>query len=232
MPECRTQASGRLIFGLVVIGLGVLFLMDELGIMNASMVLRWWPVAMIGYGLMRLTGTLCRQQVTAGLIFTVIGGWFLLRTLGVFRLDVIFTDFWPLILVIVGGAMVAGAVRRSRAPAGAGEPASRLSAFAFWSGVDRKVVTTDFQGGDLTAVMGGHDIDLRSARMAGGSAVIDLLVMMGGVDLRIPEDWAVSCEAVPVMGAVEDHTRPPAGEVRGRLILKGFVMMGGVEVKN
>jgi predicted membrane protein len=232
MPENRFQPTGRLVFGLVVITLGVLFMLDNLNIMEADVVLRWWPVALLAYGLMRLTGTLGRQNVTGGLILTLIGGWFLLRTLGAFRLDVIFTDFWPIVLVVVGGSMVAGAMRRARAPGGGADPSNRVSAFAFWSGVDRKVVTPDFQGGDLTAFMGGHDVDLRSAKMTEGSAVIDLLVMMGGVDLRIPEDWALSCEAVPIMGSVEDHTRPPAGEVRGRLILRGLVMMGGVEVKN
>jgi hypothetical protein len=34
------------------------------------------------------------------------------------------------------------------------------------------------------------------------------------------------------MGGVEDMTRAPAGEARGHLILKGLVLMGGVEVKN
>ena len=230
MPENRVPVAGRLIFGLVVIGLGVLFLMDELGIMNASEVLRWWPAAMLAYGLMRLTGTLCRQHPVSGVIFTLIGGWLLLRNLGAIPYGL--RDFWPVVLIALGVVMVSGGLRRGRGATGPAESASTLSAFAFWSGVDRKVVATDFQGGDVTAFMGGHDIDLRPARMAGETAVIDLFVVMGGVDMRIPEDWTVSCEAVPIMGSVEDRTRPPAGEVRGRLILRGFILMGGVEVKN
>ena len=230
MPENRTRVTGRLIFGLVVISLGVLFLLEELGNFDASVVLRWWPAALVAYGLMRLTGTWCRQQVTAGLIFTLIGGWLLLRAFGVLPFGL--HDFWPVVLIALGFTMVAGGLRRGRGAAGSADSSSALHASAIWSSVDQKVVTTDFQGGEVTAIMGGHDIDLRPAKMAGGTAVIDLLVMMGGVDLRIPEDWTVSCEAVPIMGAVENHTRPPAGEVRGRLILKGFVMMGGVEVKN
>ena len=231
MRDHRLNSTGRLVFGIGVITLGVLFLLEQAGYLVARDVLHWWPVGLLAYGLMRLTGTLGRKNVTGGIILSLIGGWFLLRNLDVFHGDLF--DFWPLVLILVGGSMVAGALRRGREPAeGAADPTNRVSAFAFWSGVDRKVASADFQGGDLTAFMGGHDIDLRSAKMAGGSAVIDLLVMMGGVDLRIPEDWALSCEAVPIMGSVEDHTRPPAGEVRGRLILKGLVMMGGVEVKN
>ena len=229
-PESRQRATGRLIFGLVVIWLGVLFLLQELTNFDADVILRWWPMALIAYGLMRLTGTLARQQVTSGAIFTLIGLWMLMRSLGIMPFGI--GDLWPVILIAVGALMVSGGMRRGTTTAATGDGTNTVSAFAFWSGVDRRVVTPDFQGGDLTAFMGGHDIDLRSARMIGPSATIDLLVIMGGVDLRVPDDWAVVCEAMPIMGAVEDRSRAPAGEVKGRLILKGLVMMGGVEVKN
>jgi predicted membrane protein len=233
IPVQRASPTGRLIFGLTVIGLGVLFLLDELGTIDASAVLRWWPLALLAYGLMRLTGTGCRQHMASGGIITLIGSWLLLRAMGVLPFGL--HDFWPIVLIALGGIMVAGGFRRGRAGAETGrsrDAASSLSAFAFWSGVDRKVVTQSFEGGDITAFMGGHEIDLRAARMAGESAAIDLFVMMGGVDMRIPEDWTVSYDGVLIMGGVEDRTRPPAGEVRGRLILRGFVMMGGIEVKN
>jgi predicted membrane protein len=232
MPDPQIKATGRLVFGLIVIALGVIFTLDEMGIFDAGEVLRWWPAVLLAYGLTRLTGTWCRPNPTAGVVLTLIGGWLLLRNLHVLPYGL--RDLWPLLLIAFGATLVAGGLRRSRgmaADAGA-DAASTVSGFAFWSGSDRRVVTDDFKGGDLTAVMGGHDVDLRAAKIKGESAVIDLLVMMGGVDIRIPEDWTVTSEAVPIMGAVEDHTHAPAGEVRGRLVLRGFVMMGGVEIKN
>lgn len=225
------RVTGRLIFGLVVIWVGLLFLLDEFGLLDASAILRWWPVAMLGFGLMRLAGIGVRQHFATGIVLTMLGGWFLLRAAGFSPFGI--TEFWPIILIVLGAIMVTGGLRASR-PAAKGDAASAstLSAFAFWSGVDRKVVSNDFRGGDLAAFMGGHDIDLRAAKMADGTATIDLFVVMGGVDMRVPEDWAVNYDGVLIMGGVEDRTKPPVGEVRGRLILKGFVMMGGVEVKN
>jgi hypothetical protein len=220
----------RLVFGLVVLGFGVIFLMDELGVVNASAILRYWAIIPLTYGIMRLAGVWCRQNLVSGMIFTLLGSWFLLRALHLLPYGL--HDFWPVLLIMIGISLVTGGLRRVRDGGSEGEAASMINAFAFWSGVDRKVTATDFQGGDITAVMGGHEIDLRSARMAGDHAVIDLFVLMGGVDMRIPEDWTVSCDAVPIMGGVEDRTRPPAGEVKGKLILRGFIMMGGVEVKN
>ena len=80
--------------------------------------------------------------------------------------------------------------------------------------------------------MGGHDIDLRGAGIAGDAAVIDLFVIWGGVEIKVPPDWKVSCEALPIMGGVDDRSKAPAGEARGHLVLKGLIVMGGVEIKN
>ena len=99
-------------------------------------------------------------------------------------------------------------------------------------GLERKVSSQEFRGGDVTAIMGGAEIDLRQARLAGGEAVVEVLVMWGGVDFFVPPDWKVTVEAVPFMGGIEDTTRLSPGEVRGHLVIRGLVVMGGVEVKN
>ena len=222
--------AAQLIFGIVVVTLGVLFTLDNMGVVRAGEILRWWPAALVLYGLARLTGFCCRTNMTAGAVFTVVGGWLLLHNLHLLRYGL--WDLWPLVLVAVGGSMVARSLARGRGAVPGADPASTISAFAMWSGTQRKVVSQSFRGGDVTAVMGGHEIDLRAAKTAPEGAVIDLVVWWGGVVLRVPEDWAVSCEAVPLMAGIDDHSRPPSAEAKGHLILKGVVVMGGVEVKN
>jgi hypothetical protein len=68
--------------------------------------------------------------------------------------------------------------------------------------------------------------------MAGGPAVIDLFVWWGGVDLRVPTDWKVTNEALALLGGVDDKTQAPEGEAKGHLVIKGLIVMGGVEVRN
>jgi hypothetical protein len=234
MHENRLPLTGRLIFGLVVITLGVLFTLDNLGMLEAGEILRWWPVALVVYGLTRLTGVSGRQSTLPGIIFTLAGALLLLHEFDFIQIDP--WDLWPVVLVVVGGSMVAGAMRRTR---GAGAPVapgaesdSAFSTFVMWSGIERKLSTQDFRGGDVTAIMGGAEIDLRQAKMPGGRAVVDVTVMWGGVDLFVPGDWTVTVEALPLMAGIEDATRAPAGEVRGHLVVKGVVLMGGVEIKN
>jgi hypothetical protein len=225
---------GRLLFGLAVIALGVLFTLENLGLVRAGEVLRWWPTLVLVYGLVRLTGYGRRRSLTIGFLFTILGGLLLLHEFDLVRFDP--WDLWPVVLIVLGGSMVAGTLRRARgadAPAAAGaDPASTLSTFVIWSGIERKVSSPDFRGGDVTAIMGGAEIDLRPARMTGGSAVVDLTVLWGGVELFVPADWRVTVEALPLLAGIEDSTRAPAGEARGHLVLKGLVLMGGVEIKN
>lgn len=107
---------------------------------------------------------------------------------------------------------------------------SYIKAIAIMSGFKRVNNSQDFKGGELTAVMGGLEIDLRDASIK-GEAVFDIFALMGGVEMHIPEDWIVIIEGFPFMGGFEDKTRPPKDSTK-RLIIKGTAIMGGVEIKN
>src|SRR5215470_5467737 len=224
MPEGAFRINGRLVFGLAIITLGVLFTLDNLGLMDAGAVLQWWPAVLIAYGLTRLFGFGCRRNSFAGVLLSLLGVALLLNNLDL--LHVAFHDLWPFGLIAVGLAMVARTLSRGAVgEAGGVDSSSTLRAFAFMSGIGRKVIAENFQGGEITAVLGGHKIDLRGARMVGDQAVVDLFVVMGGVDFNVPADWKVTLEALAVMGGIENQTRQPVGEVRGNLVLRGVVLM-------
>jgi hypothetical protein len=231
VSDNRFSLNGRMIVGIVVITLGVLFTLDNFGLIDSGAILRGWPVLLIGYGIMRLSGFCCRQNFIVGILFTGAGTLFLAHNYGWVHTDP--WDLWPVFLILIGVSMVMGAFSRAHGRYGDPDASSNLTAFALMSGSERKISSQNFRGGDVTAIMGGHVLDLRSAKVAeGGSAVLDLLVVMGGVDIRVPPDWEVSSEALPVMGAVEDNSKAPGGPITGRLVLKGIILMGGVEVKN
>ena len=64
-----------------------------------------------------------------------------------------------------------------------------------------------------------------------GSGVVNLSSVMGGVKVRVPEDWTVVSRVNSVLGGFKDETRPPKSSGH-RLILKGTVVMGGLKVTN
>ena len=98
--------------------------------------------------------------------------------------------------------------------------------------VTRKITSQRFRGGEVVAIMGGGDLDLRSARMAEGVARLELNLLMGGINLFVPEDWIVEIRGTPLLGGVDDQSRRPVGPPAGRLIVSGVVLMSSVTVKN
>lgn len=226
----RPTITGRVILGLVVMWLGVLWTLDNLNILESEPILRYWPVVLVAVGMSKLLGLWGRRNVIAGSIFTVVGMWMLLEQLDV--ISVSFWTLWPLALVAIGIGMLTRTTLRQSDPSRVDAQAAKLSSFAFMSGVDRKVASNEFEGGDATAVMGGVKLDLKGAKPVAGGAIVDLLVCWGGIEIYVPDTWKVVNEATVVMGGLEDQSKIPPADARDVLILRGLVIMGGVEIKN
>jgi Domain of unknown function (DUF5668) len=84
---------------------------------------------------------------------------------------------------------------------------------------------------EVSAIMGGCDVDLRDAVPTTEPMAIQVFAMWGGIDIRIPPGWIVEIEAWPILGGVVDNTQVPALPSH-RVILRGMAFMGGVEIKN
>lgn len=259
-PPSGFRITPQLIVGLLIIFVGVVFTLDELGIAPAISYLRYWPLALIAIGVLKMLQARDAGGAFAGLLFAIVGVWLQAEELNIIHIRI--WDIWPLALVAFGGYLVWQGIAGRDAPRGvppasatfpesdrgqtpSSHPSSQwtdqtptradanatLSAMAILGGVSRGNNSRAFRGADLLAIMGGLQIDLRQAAIH-GEAVMDVFVMWGGVEIRVPEDWTVSSRIVPLMAGVEDKTRPPQGASTHRLVLRGFALMGGVEIKN
>jgi Domain of unknown function (DUF5668)/Cell wall-active antibiotics response 4TMS YvqF len=225
------RMSPQMLIGLFVIVAGLLMTFDNLGLVHAEEYIRFWPASLIGVGVLKLWHS--REGVGGafgGFLFLIAGTWLLLEQTAVVRLS--FWDMWPTLLVFFGAFLVwQGLAGSARGPRPSGDANSMVTATAVLGAVMRGNNSPAFRGGSLTAVMGGCELDLRKAAID-GEAVIDVFALWGGIEIRVPEDWTVESRIVPVLGGVDDKTRPPLGATRHRLVLNGFVVMAGVEVKN
>jgi hypothetical protein len=224
----RVRLTSQLLAGLLIAALGMLFTLDNLHIIRARDVLRYWPALLIAIGVSQLVQARSTGRLIGGSIWIVFGGLLLGE-----RLHLISSGlrFWPLLLVAIGVWIVVRSVTAA-GPSSTADSSARLSALAVLGGVDRRVTSDGFQGADITAFMGGGKLDLRDAKVAGAEAVIDILAVMGGFEIITPETWHVIVDVVPLLGGYEDKTRHPADPSAPRLRLRGFVMMGGLEVRN
>jgi len=238
----RLRATQGIIWALVIIVVGVLLFLDNIGLFRFRDVWQFWPVVLVGLGVAKLFD--CRGiggQVWAAM-WILVGGLFLLNNFGIWHVS--WNIIWPLALVAFGVLMLVNALERHRVPegpiAGSVEGATSdktLREWATFGGIKRRVDTQDFQGGEMVAVFGGIEIDLRRASVAPGTkeVVVDANATFGGIELRVPENWIVVMRGIGVFGGYEDKTIPPRSEDRAtapRLVIKGYAVFGGVSVQN
>lgn len=211
------------VVAIAVIALGLIKTADNLGIIDGGALLQFWPIAFIAVGVTVYSRAADRPGRVKGGLLVAVGVWLGAgRALG---LHISLFQLWPLALVAIGITMIL----RAQGTRGMTSE-DRISDLAFWSGIKRRVSSRTFRRADLTAIMGGIEIDFRPAATAGGEAVVDVFVVMGGVEITVPPDWAISNQMMAIMGGVDDRTTGTQTSAN-RLVLRGFVMMGGVNIK-
>jgi len=223
----NSKLSSQMVIGGLLALLGILLILNNTGIADTRYIVRLWPVALIVLGVAKLshsrhTGSLV---VGAGLIF--FGSMMTLDRLDL--IDFRWKFWWPLILVVLGILMI---IRQRMQPCAPGTVTSNdLDVTAILGGVKDQIRSQQFHGGKITALLGGCDLDLRQAGMEVGEAVINVFAMWGGIAIRIPMDWTVVVESSALLGGVDNQTTPPAGNTK-TIILRGTILMGGLEIKN
>ncbi|RSZ59797.1 hypothetical protein HF313_13735 [Massilia atriviolacea] len=233
--------------GLAVIAFGMLFLLDNLDIIDRHRVMYFWPVLVVIGGLVKFAEADSRHErmvfgliAAAGAVLTLnrlgYGYFFNARTL------------WPVLLILFGIGVIHKALRKRVPPHGVpleekdgagAAPFPRAAGkdddavvdiSAFLGAVKRRIVTADFRGGDISAFMGDCVLDLRESSIA-GEAELNVFAVMGGITVKCPPDWTVILNGTPVLGGFEDKTSPAPNSSK-RLTIRGYAVMGGVEVRN
>lgn len=236
------RGSGRELAGLIIILIGFGLLINTMGIFPMipfwPIIHRFWlPTLFIGIGLLLFTR---RNGNTAGLFFILFGLLFLMGGLNLWPYNY---RRWigPGILIWIGMVFLMknpNRTRRIRQHNVTSEETTDSSDFVhgsvFLGGINRKCVSQQFRGGDITAVMGGGKIDLREARIQGNEAVLDIFTLIGGIELLVPRDWVVEPRFTPVLGGFEDRTTPEKKEsgTLQRLAIQGTTILGGITVSN
>ncbi len=229
--KAHLSASPTLIIGITFTLLGIVIFLSEAGVPYAGEFINLWPMAFIALGYLKLK----RSQDKGGM-----GGWALIALGTLLLIDKIpgvdLEDLiGPMIITGIGVAIILHAIRRQRKSRPEFQrPENCISGQALFSALKHRHPKSPFQGGDITAIFGSAELDLRDALLEGESVVLENFVMFGGAEIRVPENWDVRVQATAIFGGIDNKSTPASSEAQNRpvLILSGLVLFGGVEVRS
>lgn len=231
----RGRGRGGIVTGGIFILVGLAFLLDRLGIISINNLWRFWPLLLIFAGALNFTS----RRGAWGLVSILAGVVLQLNELGITHVG--WATFWPLLLIAFGLLIMWGSFgwssKRPVSTSTSGDPRTTLNEAVVFGGLERRMTTPDFQGGDITAIFGGIELDLTEANMQANEATLAITAIFGGVEVRVPPTWQVAFRGAPIFGGIEDKTRSarvddPASTNLKTLVITGAVIFGGLEIKN
>ncbi|MFL5751823.1 MAG: LiaF transmembrane domain-containing protein [Bacteroidia bacterium] len=240
----KSHRRGRVFGGFLLVGVGIVFLMRELGVEIPHWVFTW-KLLLIVLGL--FIGFKHSFRHIGWLVLISIGGAFLLEEIypGI-KIGYILL---PALIIFAGLMMIFRPKRQCRdhrwkkwhkyhdwKHSGGGNESSEdyIDSTSVFGSVKKNIISKDFKGGDISVFFGGAEINLSQADI-NGRVVLEISQAFGGSRLIVPPHWEIQSELVTVFGGIEDK-RPVHKEVitdaAKVLVLKGTTFFGGIDIKS
>lgn len=235
----ESKTNKRIVTGAIFLILGVLLTLDNLDIVRFRLpeYLFGWYTILIVVGLFI---TFVREKVGLGLTLIIIGSIFMIDEMAYyFYWDFEIRDIfrlWPLVFVAIGASLIfrKNRLENNYEKKSLNDDDDAVDEVAIFSGAERNITSKEFKGGKLTAIFGGTELNLMNADLAQGTNILDVFVMFGGTDIKVPTDMNVKLKVTAIFGGFSDErkliTENEANEGK-ELVIKGLVLFGGGSVK-
>jgi hypothetical protein len=228
----RRSHTGGYVFGILVILVGTVMLLNTLGVIDARSLWDYVPLVLIVLGFTKAIDRVRPASLALGAVFVAVGTLWFLDNIAV--IDFSKRILIPLFIIALGFVALVRAVERQwlAQPDAPVKTDDDVSLWTMFGGIKRVITSPEFRGGDAFAMFGGIELDLRRADLVDG-AIVDTNVIFGGVEIKVPLSWNVDVKGVAILGGFEDKTNhPSAGQPCPTLIVTGFAVFGGVSVMN
>lgn len=235
--DSSQRGARRAVFGLSIVGIGTLAMLDNLHLYELNLLHTFWPLVFVVWGLARLAWPRPFESRLFGLVLILIGTLMTLHRLGHHEFEL--HQWWPVFVILIGlSILFRGSLPWSRdreieveVITPTVDHADALNIDATFGNIEQRNDSRHFRGGKIAVTFGGVEIDLRDALMEGPEAVIVIKATFGGVELRVPRHWQVISQLKATMGNVEVKSVPPL-QPSHCLVLRGEALFGNVEISN
>ena len=226
------KRNGSVVWGLVLIILGVILAGNSLNIFNVDIFFDgWWTLFIIIPSFISL---ITDDDKTSSVIGILIGVILLLACQDVIDFSMVASLIFPVIIICIGLSLVFKnifkkalndeiATVRKKHKDGQGH-------VAVFSGQEVDLNKEKFTGTDLVAVFGGIDLDLRNAKI-NEDVVINTTSVFGGIDILVSDDYEIKINTTSIFGGVENHKKNDKKDKKHTIYVNATCVFGCVDIK-
>jgi predicted membrane protein len=114
-----------------------------------------------------------------------------------------------------------------------GDNGDTINVLALFSGSSNQVGSQNFNGGQITAIFGGADVDLSQAKTKQAEIDLSVTALFGGADLLVGDGWRVEVHGTPLFGGIDDKRQKQlfVSDEKPLLKINATVLFGGIDIK-
>ena len=221
----------NVLWGLGFIIVGILVLINALGIIEINVFFKgWWTLFIIVPCFVNIFKD---NDKTASIIGTVFGILLLLAVREVINFDLLWKILLPLVLIIIGLSLIF----KDKVSDKVKDEIKKLNKnskdeyTATFSGQDLNFDDEEFKGCELNAIFGGIKCDIKNAKLK-DDVVINASSIFGGITLYVPKDVNVKVVSNSIFGGVSGNYNKNKNDKKGKTIyVNATCLFGGVEIK-
>lgn len=221
----------NVLWGLGFIIVGILVLVNALGIIEINVFFKgWWTLFIIVPCFVNIFKD---NDKTASIIGTVFGILLLLAMRDVINFDLLWKILLPLVLIIIGLSLIF----KDKVSDKVKDEIKKLNKnskdeyTATFSGQDLNFDDEEFKGCELNAIFGGIKCDIKNAKLK-DDVVINASSIFGGITLYVSKDVNVKVVSNSIFGGVSGNYNKNKNDKKGKTIyVNATCLFGGVEIK-
>jgi predicted membrane protein len=234
-PHHSYSGTSKIAIGVVLVLVGFLLVIRNTGFLPDYFqdIIFSWQMLLIAIGFVMTLGS---GHKGPGLIVMAVGAFFILPEVFNFEFRT-YRLFWPAILIIIGIIVLTNSqwLNRKKWVSKSTGSDDVIDIVSVFGGGERRIISQNFQGGKVSCVFGGNELDLTRAQLAPGENQLEIACVFGGVSLIVPPDWHVIMDITPVLGGFSDQRKFVSEhgiDTSKTLVIRGAVVFGGGELKS
>ena len=226
--------KSKYIIAVILVILGIALLLDQYHVWTLGKIIStWWPLILVGLGFSTLLDH--PKKPIAGIFMLLLGTIFQLN-----KLDLLpgsaWGYLWPLLLIILGLSILLSKNNHNKKQILSGDKSTSndetLNINTIFSGIEHRVDSRNFAGGEVNCLFAGVEIDLRQTKLKNDTTFLKLYVALGEIVLRVPNDIILEINGSPFLAGFENNAKQTIDSSSKILKIKYSAIMGSIEITN